>query len=361
MNQEKIGKLIKYLREQKKMTQDELAEKLYVDRTLISKWEKGKTSLTSEHLKLLSKYFEVSTDEILSGELLTRDNKDKITNIKYEIYDTNMKLKKTFKTLLIISFFILIIFLSFFFITFYNSVSIYYINGSSNNVSINDGILIKMKDYIILKMDVNSEEDIKEMSLYYKDKKSNDKSIISLENGNSIYIVDYIDNQDYFDFKNINNILKNMYLIVDFENNNTINAKLEYTQVYSNKNIFFTRKNQNKKDVADKADIATPLSKKIEIVYNKYGNYNTSIEIDNFKYNVVIFDSNLSIDYTNMGEKYVLSYDKFDYEYLSKLKDDVEIYSSVINKSKCKNNSKECNDDLKVINKILDYLIENRK
>lgn len=120
MNQEKIGKLIKYLREQKKMTQDELAEKLYVDRTLISKWEKGKTSLTSEHLKSLSKYFEVSTDEILSGELLTKDNKDKITNIKYEIYDTNMKLKKTFKTLLIISFFILIIFLSFFFITFYN-------------------------------------------------------------------------------------------------------------------------------------------------------------------------------------------------------------------------------------------------
>lgn len=42
MNQEKIGKLIKYLREQKKMTQDELAEKLYVDRTLISKWKKAK-------------------------------------------------------------------------------------------------------------------------------------------------------------------------------------------------------------------------------------------------------------------------------------------------------------------------------
>lgn len=356
MNQEKIGKLIKYLREQKKMTQDELAEKLYVDRTLISKWEKGKTSLTSEHLKSLSKYFEVSTDEILSGELLTKDNKDKITNIKYEIYDTNMKLKKTFKTLLIISFFILIIFLSFFFITFYNSVSIYYINGSSNNLSINDGIFIKMKDYIILKIDVNCEEDIKEMNLYYKD-----KTIISLENSNSIYIVDYIDNQEYFDFRNINDILKNMYLKVKFESDNTITTKLEYTQVYSNKNIFLTYKNQNQIDVAKEINTTSKLSKKFDNVYDKYGEYNVIIEISNIKYNVVIFDSNLSIDYTRNKTNYVLNYNKFDYEYFSKSKDGIDIYSSVIENNKCHNNSKECNNDLEVINKVLDYLIENKK
>ncbi len=361
MNQEKIGKLIKYLREQKKMTQDELAEKLFVDRTLISKWEKGTTSLTSEHLKSLSSYFKISSDEILSGELLTKENKDKVNNITYELYDTNLKLKKTFKTLLIISLFILTMFLLFFFLTFYNSVSIYYINGSSNNLSINDGIFIKMKDYVILKMDVNSEEDIKELNLYYKDKKTNNRTIISIGNSNSIYIVDFIDNQDYFDFENINGILKNMYLKVDFENDNTITTKLEYTKVYSNKNIFLTYKNQNETEVDNEIDITSTLSKKFDNVYDKYGDSNTTIEIGNTKYNVVIFDSSLFIDYTHKKVNYVLNYNKFDYEYFSKSKDGIEIYSSTIDKNICQNNSKECNNDLEVVNKILDYLIENKK
>lgn len=205
-------------------------------------------------------------------------------------------------------------------------------------MSINDGIFIKMKDYIILKIDVNCEEDIKEMNLYYKD-----KTIISLENSNSIYIVDYIDNQEYFDFRNINDILKNMYLKVKFESDNTITTKLDYTQVYSNKNIFLTYKNQNQIDVAKEINTTSKLSKKFDNVYDKYGEYNVIIEISNIKYNVVIFDSNLSIDYTRNKTNYVLNYNKFDYEYFSKSKDGIDIYSSVIENNKCHNKSKECN------------------
>ena len=60
------------LRKQRGLTQEELAEALYVSRTAISKWESGRGYPNIDSLKEISKYFSVSLDELLSGdELLT--------------------------------------------------------------------------------------------------------------------------------------------------------------------------------------------------------------------------------------------------------------------------------------------------
>ena len=60
------------LRKQRGLTQEELAEVLYVSRTAISKWESGRGYPNIDSLKEISKYFSVSLDELLSGdELLT--------------------------------------------------------------------------------------------------------------------------------------------------------------------------------------------------------------------------------------------------------------------------------------------------
>lgn len=56
------------LRRQKDWTQEQLAEKLFVSRTAVSKWESGKGYPNIESLKLLSKALEVSIDDLLSGE-----------------------------------------------------------------------------------------------------------------------------------------------------------------------------------------------------------------------------------------------------------------------------------------------------
>nr|WP_205598647.1 helix-turn-helix transcriptional regulator [Clostridium niameyense] len=56
------------LRTQKNLTQQQLAEQLYVSRTAISKWESGKGYPNIESLKCISKFFSVSIDELLSGE-----------------------------------------------------------------------------------------------------------------------------------------------------------------------------------------------------------------------------------------------------------------------------------------------------
>lgn len=58
------------LRKNRGLTQEELAEILYVSRTAISKWESGRGYPSIESLKEISKYFSVSIDELLSGEKL---------------------------------------------------------------------------------------------------------------------------------------------------------------------------------------------------------------------------------------------------------------------------------------------------
>ena len=58
------------LRKRKGLTQEELAEHLYVSRTAISKWESGRGFPNIESLKAIAKFFSVSLDELLSGEAL---------------------------------------------------------------------------------------------------------------------------------------------------------------------------------------------------------------------------------------------------------------------------------------------------
>ena len=66
------------LRKQKGLTQEELAQLLYVSRTAISKWESGRGYPNIESLKALAKVFSVTVDELLSSdEILSLAEEDK--------------------------------------------------------------------------------------------------------------------------------------------------------------------------------------------------------------------------------------------------------------------------------------------
>ncbi len=68
---------LQILRKQKGLTQEELAEVLYVSRTAISKWESGRGYPSIESLKTIAGFFSVTIDELLSGnELLTIAEED---------------------------------------------------------------------------------------------------------------------------------------------------------------------------------------------------------------------------------------------------------------------------------------------
>lgn len=72
-----FNKKLQELRKQKGMTQEELAETLFVSRTAVSKWESGRGYPNIESLKTISKFFGVTVDELLSGdELLAVSEED---------------------------------------------------------------------------------------------------------------------------------------------------------------------------------------------------------------------------------------------------------------------------------------------
>ena len=74
MDQIKTGKFIATLRKEKDLTQDQLGEKLGVTNKTISRWENGNYMPDIEMLSLLSKEFDVSINELISGERLLLDD-----------------------------------------------------------------------------------------------------------------------------------------------------------------------------------------------------------------------------------------------------------------------------------------------
>ena len=85
-----FGEKLKKLRTDNGLTQDELAEKTYVTRTAISKWESDRGYPNIDSLKAISKFFSVSIDDLLSSdEVLTiaeEDNKQQETRFKDLVY-----------------------------------------------------------------------------------------------------------------------------------------------------------------------------------------------------------------------------------------------------------------------------------
>lgn len=73
MDTQKIGKFLKLLRTQHNMTQEQLGEKLGVTNKTISRWETGNYLPSIDCLKLMSEMYQISINEILSGETLKSD------------------------------------------------------------------------------------------------------------------------------------------------------------------------------------------------------------------------------------------------------------------------------------------------
>ena len=66
------------LRKQKGLTQEELAQAIYVSRAAVSKWESARGYPNIDSLKAIAKFFRISIDELLSGdELLSIAEEDK--------------------------------------------------------------------------------------------------------------------------------------------------------------------------------------------------------------------------------------------------------------------------------------------
>ena len=112
MNQEKIGKFIAECRKKKKMTQNELAEKLGVTDKSISNWENGRNMPDLSLFKPLCELLNITINDLISGEKVSKDKyQEKLEeNIISTINYTNKKVseKNNFIGIILIVFGIMI-------------------------------------------------------------------------------------------------------------------------------------------------------------------------------------------------------------------------------------------------------------
>lgn len=102
MDMQKIGVFLANLRKEKNLTQDELGEKIGVTNKTVSRWENGNYLPPVEILQMLSKLYDVSINELLSGERLSDENYRH--NAEEYIFVDLMKKSKDDKKRLIASF-----------------------------------------------------------------------------------------------------------------------------------------------------------------------------------------------------------------------------------------------------------------
>lgn len=78
-----LGSQIKYFRQRDYLSQEDLAEKLYVSRQTISNWENDKSYPDVHNLLMFSSLFDVSLDDLVKGDVEIMEQKLKQTNFNF--------------------------------------------------------------------------------------------------------------------------------------------------------------------------------------------------------------------------------------------------------------------------------------
>ena len=80
-----LGEKIKKLRTEKNLTQEDFADKLYVTRTAVSKWETNNGYPSIDILKSIANLFNITIDELLSDEDI--NNKKNLDKTKFKTHN----------------------------------------------------------------------------------------------------------------------------------------------------------------------------------------------------------------------------------------------------------------------------------
>lgn len=245
MNIEKIGKFILELRKSKNLTQEELAELIPIGRGAVSKWERGVTIPDSSTLLKLSEIFNVTINEILCGQKLTK--KEELTSsqsITLSLYDSNYKRKRIIVCLIAAILMLFLFFFTYYFINSYKSIKVYTISGIQENKKLYDGIFVNTKNKLYFRLELAEEfkdEEINKITLYYLSKDKEEHEICSSDDSN-IQFIDYYGYNEYLESDKIDYIIQNLYLkIIYYGDDKTDIIKLDLKEDYINDNLFFMK------------------------------------------------------------------------------------------------------------------------
>lgn len=244
----KIGKFIAQLRKENKMTQGALAEKLFVDRTTISKWELGENSINTETLIKISEVFDITINEMILGERISKENVESISNVTVGALRKNVVFKKYLSITIIIILILFLSFLSYYFINNFNSIMVYDINYDDNNFSIHNGIMVISREKVYINLgniENNNGVNIISEKLYYT---KGNKTITFYERNDlgGSYVSDYKDSE--FKYGDLKYLISNMFLEIIFNDNEMSVLKLELSKSYSNNRIIPQNESSLKQD-----------------------------------------------------------------------------------------------------------------
>ena len=115
MDQIKVGAFLKDLRNEKGITQEQLAEKLGVSGRTISRWETGKNMPDISLLVEIAEFFDVSIPEIIKGERKSENMKNETKEVAETMSDyakaEKEQLIKSFRNMSIIGLIALLVYM----------------------------------------------------------------------------------------------------------------------------------------------------------------------------------------------------------------------------------------------------------
>lgn len=277
MDHMKTAEFLLMLRKDRKLTQQQVADFVYVSREAVSKWERGVNLPDPSMLMKLSELYEVTINEILYGEYLTEHNKKEINNTTANIMEEGRKrVSKVIKISVSIIISLLLLTFVTYFINNYNSIKVYVIAGKGEYFDLSQGMLITSpkKTYLqlgeIIKL---KDEEIISVKLYYK---INNTIKILAENNDTMAFTPNISTE--LNGKNITKeIINNLYVDIKTESyNETIKLELELD---FNNDDFMTVDKVTELEFKNNRTIENPILDKFELVDGKY-----IYESDNYRY-----------------------------------------------------------------------------
>lgn len=244
----KLGKVISNLRKEMGITQKDLADALNISDKAISRWERGTSRPTLEMMFQISKFFNVSYNDLITARISDNTEDDKIVeDIIKEFSDMGKKNVKRIKFVLLFSVVIILILTAVMvFTNTYNRFKVYKVYSENDTIeriygtyietNIRDALFlgdIKVKDIEISKTDIIS------VDLYILEN-NEEKIIYNYSSLNDIYLIVC---QSYIEIENLSDYFNNLYLrvsITDEKNKTTeYETKLEFVLEFSNNKIYY--------------------------------------------------------------------------------------------------------------------------
>lgn len=306
MNMNKMAKFLKELREERGITQEQLGESLNVSRSLVSKWENGNKIPAVDCLTMLSKFYDITIDEIIYGEKKNQDNADDIDLLSAMIMtDSRRKLKFLVGVIFVLAFLLFGVY----FIFNYNSIKVYSVGAKSENFDVKNTLMIisKNKSYIKFGNITDSNGDDTSYDKYKFYAKDRDKIIVLSGREDGEIVRNFDDKDNYLNFNNLGKYINDLYVDIYYDDK-IETVKLDATLEMANNKIFNINNSDGSSIIKTKTNKSNPNLPKFIAE-----NFTYDEENDLYKYEINEDGENVSFEYNaNMKE-------------LSVFKDDVKI------------------------------------